>query len=297
MDGIVLASPEYYTIRYSLNPLTNKKSVVDPKRAREQWERLKNRYEAHGIPVHVVDAAVADPIGKFPDFVYVSNSALILRGWPAPVAILSRYAHPERQGEEARIGAYLKHKLGFKVLELPDREGLYFEGQGDCRWSHDGRHLWFAYGAGRSTNAGIEAVEKVILEEAAANGWLPPKFHRLHIVEKKTYHMDLCFLPLPNGKILFHAGSFDAASRAQVKHAFGKENMVDVPLKYLYACNSVWLPDGTLIIPKLDNGPHGACRGWMHKATGMRVEEASVSEFQLAGGSVSCMTLPIWVRP
>ena len=294
MDGIVLASPDHYKITYSLNPLTNKTSVVDHEKAMDQFNRLKSRYEAHGIPIHVMDAKIADPSGKYPDMVYVSNSALILRGWPSPVAILARYAHPERQGEQVRVGAFLKHKLGFKVIELPERDGLYFEGQGDCRWSHDGTHLWFAYGTGRSTMAGIEAVEQIILKEAAAAGWQPPKFHRLHIVEKKTYHMDLCFLPLPNGKILFHASSFDAASRANVKHVFGKDKMVDVPLKYLYVCNSVWLPDGTLVIPKLDSGP---CRNWMHKATGMRIEETNVNQFQLAGGSVSCMTLPIWSRP
>lgn len=294
MDAIVLASPDHYKITYSLNPLTKKSSVVDHKKATDQFNRLKSRYEAHGIPVHVIDAATADASGRFPDFVYVSNSALILRGWPNPVAILARYAHPERQGEQVRVGAYLKHKLGFKVIELPEREGLYFEGQGDCRWSHDGAHLWFAYGAGRSTNAGIEAVEEAILREAKEAGWQPPKFHRLHIVEKKTYHLDLCFLPLPNGKILFHSSSFDAASRANVKHVFGKENLVDVPLKYLYVCNSVWLPDGTLMIPKLNSGP---CRNWIHHATGMRIEEANVNQFQLAGGSVSCMTLPVWSRP
>ena len=294
MDGIILASPDHYAIKYSLNPLTNKKSVVDPKRAAAQFQRLKARYESHGIPVHVIDTKIADPTGRFPDFVYVSNSALILRGWPTPVAILARYAHPERRGEEARVGAYLRAVLGFKVIELPEREGLYFEGQGDCRWSNDGKDLWFAYGTDRSTQAGIEAVEAAIMKEAKESGWQPPKFHRLHIVEKKTYHMDLCFLPLPNGKLLFHATSFSAASRHHVEHVFGKRNIVDVPLKYLYACNSVWLPDGTLVIPKLDSGP---CRGWMHKATGMHVEEVNVNEFQLAGGSVSCMTLPIWSRP
>lgn len=294
MDGIILASPAHYRIDYAINPLTKATAKVDHEKAMAQFERLKARYEKHRIPIHVIDTATADPTGKYPDFVYVSNSALILRGWPKPVAILARYAHPERQGEETRVGAYLKHVLGFKVIELPERYGLFFEGQGDCRWSHDGQHLWFAYGGGRSTLAGIEAVEDAILREAKESGWQPPKFHHLQIVDKKTYHMDLCFCPLPNGKALYHASSFAPASRKQLVHVFGKQNLIDVPNKYLYLCNSVWLPDGGLVIPRLDSGP---CRGWVHQKTGLHVEEANVAEFHLAGGSVSCMTLPIWSAP
>ena len=324
MDSVVLASPENYKISYSLNPLTNKKSVVDPKKAMEQFQRLKVRIESHHIPVHVIDAKTVDP--KYPDLVFVSNSALILRG--SKVAILSRYANPERQGEEERVGAYLKHVLGYKVISLPDIKGLYFEGQGDTRWSSPplvvrhslmalpqgsyqpeaGWHLWMCYG-GRTTKAGIEAVTKVIQAEATKLGTLmaepygnaspplvarimPPTIHTLHIVDKKTYHLDLCFMPLINGRVLFHDSSFSVASRKEIENHFGKDKIINVPMKYMNACNSVQLNEKTLLIPKLGDG----CRQWMHEKTGMRIEEVNVGEFHLAGGSVSCMVLPLWSK-
>ena len=290
MEAVVLASPDHYKITYAINPLTNKKNVIDHDKAMEQFNRLKARLIANNIPVHVIDTKIADPAGQFPDFVYVSNSALILRGWPTKVAILARYAHPERRGEEARVGAYLKHILGYKVISLPEREGLYFEGQGDTRWSHEGQHLWMCYGTDRTTKSGIQAVKDAIIEEAALIGWAPPKIHSLQIIEKKTYHLDLCFLPLPNGRVLLHTTSFSAASRKEVTNIFGKDNVVSVPLKYIYACNSVWLDEKRLIIPKLADG----CRQWMHAATKMHIEEANVDQFHLAGGSVSCMVLPVW---
>ena len=290
LDSVILASPDHYRVSYSINPLTNKKSVIDPDLAMDQFNRLKARFHANHIPVHVIDTRVADPTGKYPDMVYVSNSALILRGWPTKVAILARYAHPERRGEEVRVGAFLKHVLGYKVISLPEKEGLYFEGQGDTRWSDEGKHLWMCYGTDRTTKAGIQAVKDAIYEEAALVGWVPPKIHSLQMVEKITYHLDLCFLPLPNGNLVLHESSFSAASRKEIVSHFGKAQVHSLPLKYLYGCNSVWLNEKRLLIPRLPDG----CRQWMHKATGMLVEETNVNQFHLAGGSVSCMVLPVW---
>ena len=66
-------------------------------------------------------------------------------------------------------------------------------------------------------------------------------------------------------------------------------NIINVPLKYLYACNSVWLDENTLLIPKLPD-----CRQWMYAATKMKIIEVNLNEFHLAGGSASCMVLPLW---
>jgi N-dimethylarginine dimethylaminohydrolase len=290
LDSVVLATPDHYRISYAINPLTNKNDTIDLEKAKEQFSKLKARFAANRIPVHLIDTSVADPTGKFPDFVYVSNSALILRGWPTKVAILARYAFPERRGEEQIVGAFLKNKLGYKIITLPEKEGLYFEAQGDCRWSHEGKHLWLPYGAGRTSKSGIEAVKNAIMTEAAAIGWIPPTIHSLSLSNKTTYHLDLCFLPLPNGRLLYHAGSFTAAGRKEIANTFGKSNVIDVPIKYMYVCNSVWLDGKRLLIPRLPDG----CRQWMYNATKMHVEETNVDQFHLAGGSVSCMVLPVW---
>jgi N-dimethylarginine dimethylaminohydrolase len=254
----------------------------------EQFEKLKSHFTKHNIPVHVMDARVADPEGKFPDLVFISNSALILRGWPTKIAILARYANPERRGEELLCGAFLK-TLGYKVISLPEQEGLHYEGQGDSRWSHEGRDLWLCYGAGRTTKSGIKAIKEAILKESIEANWIPPTIHTLHIVEKKTYHMDLCFLPLPNDRVLCHESSFDAASRKEIRNYFGRDKTIHVPLKFLYACNSVWLDEKHLLIPRLPE-----CRSWMYNGSKMKIEEVSVDQFHLAGGSASCMVLALW---
>ena len=288
MEGVVLASPEFYDVKYAINPLTSNKSVVDKKKAMEQFEKLKTHFTKHNIPIHILDTKVVDPQGKFPDLVFVSNSALILRGWPTKVAILARYANPERRGEELACGTFLK-TLGYKVISLPEQEGLHYEGQGDSRWSHEGKDLWLCYGTGRTTKSGIQAVKDIILKEALEAKWIPPTIHTLHIVEKKTYHMDLCFLPLPNHRVLCHESSFDAASRKEIRNHFGKDKTIHVPLKFLYACNSVWLDEKHLLIPRLHD-----CRSWMYNSSKMKIEEVNVDQFHLAGGSASCMVLALW---
>ena len=289
MEAVVLASPDFYDVKYAINPITKLGPPINKKEVSEQFEVLKQSFIKHNIKVHVLDAKVADPKGEFPDLVFISNSALILRGWPTKVAILARYAHPERRGEEIKVGAFLRDKLGYKVISLPQEENLYYEGQGDSRWSHDGKDLWLCYGAGRTTKSGIAAVRTAILKEALEANWMPPSIHTLHIVEPSTYHLDLCFLPLPNMKVILHEKSFSAESRKEIRERFGKENVIDVPLDFLYACNSVWLTHTHLLVPKLEDN-----KTWKYTGSNMKTHSINVDSFHLAGGSVSCMVLALW---
>ena len=283
MDAVVLASPEFFDVKYAINPLTNKSSEVNKGKAIKQFKALVQHFKKRKIPVHILPASPS-----FPDLVFVSNSALILRGWPRKVAILARYAKPERRGEEALAGNLL-HSLGYKVISLPDEPGLHYEGQGDSRWSHEGKDLWLCYGTDRTSKSGIQAVTEAILKEALESKWLPPAIHALHIIEKKTYHMDLCFLPLPNNRVLLHETSFSQESRKEIIDKFGRLNTIHIPLRLIYTCNSVWLDERHLLIPKLP---------WSEKPiedkTKMKCHEIGVSEFHLAGGSVSCMVLALW---
>jgi len=289
MEAVVLASPDFYNVTYSINPLTSIKEPLDKEKAMKQFEQLKNHFIKHNIKVHVLDAKKADPDGQFPDLVFVSNSALILRGWPTKVAILSRYANPERRGEELKVGAYLRDTLGYKVISLPEEENLYYEGQGDSRWSHNGKDLWLCYGTGRTTKSGITAVRNAILKEALEANWMPPTIHSLHIIEPATYHLDLCFLPLLNLKVILHEASFSAESKKEIRDHFGKENVLNVPLNFMYACNSLWLNNKHLLVPKLANS-----KKWMYSGSNMKIHHLDVDSFHLAGGSVSCMVLALW---
>ena len=265
----LLGSPEYYK---------SEDREIDTIKAKEQWERLKKHIESHDITVKVVPGS-SSHIGS----VYLTNSALIINDF----AIMARFHKVSRRGEEKILAEYLKEKLGLRILYLPEEEGLFFEGEGDIRWSHNCKHIWFGYGVGRTSLKGIEAVEEILKRELGSH---TPIFHKLNLSDRKTFHIDLALLPLPNGRVLYYP-TLSSAAIKQLETVFGKHNMIKVPSKYFFACNSVWLDDKNLLIPKL---PYDDYRNWMYKATEMKLDEVNVNQFHLGNGSVQCMILRMW---
>jgi N-dimethylarginine dimethylaminohydrolase len=292
---VIMADPRYFDVAYSINPLTpwpvdvcGGAPPVNRSRAAAQWERLYERLEDAGVSVSVV----GPPPRDYPDFVFVKNAAFFVT---PNNAILARFANPERRGEEEVVRDWLRTR-GVTVHELPVAEGLYFEGGGDAIWSHEGRHLWIAYGAGRTTRAGAEMIRTLIRELTTG-----VSVHLLRTVSPTTYHLDLCFLPVglpphPRGcrgsrRVLVQRGSFTAAGLTQIERVFGVGGVVRVPPRYLFACNSAVVPSvGVIITPKLAAEGY---RAWLAQKTGMRVVEVNVSEFQKAGGAVACMILSV----
>jgi N-dimethylarginine dimethylaminohydrolase len=268
----LLGSPEFYK---------SETTQVDKEKALEQWQRVKKHIEAHDINVKVVPGSE-----EHYDSVYLTDSALIINDF----AIMAKYHKPRRRGEEKILAEYLKAKLGLRIIYLPNEDGLYYEGGGDTRWSYDCKHIWFGYGGGRSTLKGIEAVSEILKKEL---GPCCPIIHTLRIQDRKTFHLDLAFLPLPNGRVLYYPTLAPAAVK-QLESVFGKQNIIKVPSKYFFACNSIWLNEKKLLIPKL---PYNDYRQWMYKATQMKLDEVNVNQFQLGNGSVQCMILRMWNIP
>ena len=268
----LLGSPDYYI---------SETHSIDVKKAKEQWQRLKSHIESHNITVKVV------PVSPLQiDSVYITDAAIIVNDF----AIMSRFHKVSRRGEEKPLAEYLKEKMDLRIIYLPEEEGLYFEGGGDTRWSHYGRHVWFGYGGGRSTLKGIEAVEEILKKEL---GSCMPIVHKLRIEDRKTFHLDLAFLPLPNGRALYYPTLSHAAIQ-QIESIFGKKNVIKVPSKYFFACNSMWVDEKNIIVPKL---PYDDYRQWMYKATQMKLDEVNVNQFHLVNGSIQCLTLRMWQIP
>lgn len=263
---ILLGSPDY-----ELNENTNK--------AKEQFQRLKEHIEAHNIAVDIVPGDSA-----FPDSVFIANSAIIVNDF----AIMAKCKKPlakckkplaklKEPGKEPVYHAeYLKTNLGLRIWHLPEeeKEGLYFEGSRDVRWSHNNTHIWFGYNCtlnNRSTLRGINAVINILKEELGAS---TPLTHILKICDKSTPHLDLAFLPLPNGRALYSTLATNAVK--EIEKVFGPANTIKVPAKYFTACGSVCITTDTILIPKL---PFTEYRQWMYKATKMKVEEININQF------------------
>lgn len=262
-----LGSPEFYESE-------EKDTIVDKKKAKEQWQRLKKHIEAHDINVKVIPGDKNEI-----DSVYLTDTALIVNDF----AIMAKFHKNSRRGEEIIAAEYLK-KCGLRIIYLPDEEGLYYEGGGDTKWSHNFTHIWIGYGGGRTTLKGIEAVSEILKKELGSKC---PTVHTLRIDDRKTFHLDLAFLPLPNGRALYYP-TLSLSAIKQIESVFGKQNVIKVPSKYFFACNSVWIDEKNLLVPKL---PYNDFRQWMYKATEMKLDEVNVSEFHLGNGSIQCMVL------
>jgi N-dimethylarginine dimethylaminohydrolase len=273
MGTVLLVDPANYRMERPLNQLTKADTVIDTARAATQHQRLRDRFEAAGFCVEV---AHGDP--RHPDAVFVSNAALVV----GSLVILARFAVVDRRGEEEAVATWFQQRGGYRIVRLPNEEGLYFEGLGDCRWSHGGRHLWIGYGAGRTTRRGAEAVRDLLRP-------LGIEVHPLHIANRQTFHLDICLCPLPGAgdRAMWHAGSFMPAGRVELGRFF--RQLINVPLRFLFVCNGVVLDDRTLLVPKIADA-----RPWLREhVSGVRFEETNVGEFQLTGGGVSCMSLII----
>ena len=249
--------------------------------AQEQWQTMKQHIESHNIDVDIISGTK-----DLYDNVYITNSALIINDF----AIIARFHKASRRGEEELTTHYLQKKRGLRIRYLPQEDGLYYEGEGDTRWSHGGRHIWFSYGVGRTTLKGIDAVERILQEELGSTA---PIVHRVKLEDRKTFHIDLALLPLPNGRVLYYP-TLSLNSLKEVVEVFGKQNVIRVPLKYFYACNSVWLNRHTVLCPKLHVAGFSE---WMEEATQMKLDQVDVSQFHLGNGSVQCMILRRWNIP
>lgn len=276
VDRLLLAAPDDFDVHYSINPLTDSVHRVDRDKARGQWSHLRDILVESGAEVSVLPSAGP----RYPDYVFAANHAFVVNR----LAILSRFRVPERRGEEEVTARWLEEH-GYTIHRLPAVEGLYFEGEAECIWSHDGRYLWIGYGVGRTTRAGAEAVRAILRNELGD----AVDIQLLHLQDKRMYHMDLCLRPLPNGQCLWRAGAFSPSARETLRRAFGSSALLDVPDQWTYLCNSSIL-GSTLLTPRLEP----AARAWLRRKIRMRIRECNVSEIEKAGGALRCMILPLF---
>jgi len=118
------------------------------------------------------------------------HAAVVLDG----KALLARFHHPQRQGEQpvfaAAFGALERCGLIDEVVALP--ESVVLEGAGDCIF--DARRQLFWMGCGFRSNAtAARLIEEHFGLPCVALALTNPRF----------YHLDTAFCVLPCGSLLF----------------------------------------------------------------------------------------------
>jgi lysine-ketoglutarate reductase/saccharopine dehydrogenase-like protein (TIGR00300 family) len=262
----LMCSPHYYDVDYVINPWMEgniHKSSRD--RAMEQWQALYQVIAEHAT----VD--LVKPQQGWPDMVFTANAGLVL----GDQVVLSRFYHPERQGEEPHFKAWFEEN-GFTVHELP--KDLPFEGAGDALLDREGRYLWAGYGFRSELDSHPYLAD-----------WLDIEVLSLRLMDERFYHLDTCFCPLKDGYLLYYPPAFDAYSNRLIEMRIpaSKRIVVEEVDAVNFACNSVNVEDLVIMNRASDRLKQQL------NAVGFRVIETPLTEFLKAGGAAKCLTLRV----
>ena len=261
---VLMCPTDHFGVEYVINPwMEGQIGCVDLEVAQAQWQRLHDTL-AEYAEVHRVD-----PGQGLPDMVFTANAGLLLGNKFVP----SNFCVPERDGEVPLFNQWFRDH-GFEIIELPKH--VAFEGEGDALFHPGQPLLWAGYGCRSSIEAHPFLTDIFNVEVVS-----------LRLVDTRFYHLDTCFYPLPDNKLVYYAPAFDERSRQEIEKRVPAENRIEIGDEDAmhFNCNTVRLGKA-LITSYASEGLQARLRAW-----GYEVRVSSVSEFLLAGGAAKCLTL------
>ena len=260
----LMCPPRHYEVNYVINPwMAGNVHRSSKQRASEQWERL------HAAMREVAEVMLVEPQPGSPDMVFTANAGLVREG----IVALSRFHHPERQGEEAHFRRWFSDS-GFTVRDLP--RVTPFEGEGDALFEPSGKRLWAGDGPRTRAASHRQLTELWDVEVVS-----------LRLADPRFYHLDTCFCPLSNGDVMYYLPAFDRDSQLKIEARYSREQRICVsePDALQFACNAVNVGHMILvnrISPEL-------CADLASR--GFEIVELDLSEFLKAGGAAKCLVL------
>ena len=270
----LMCPPQHFAVTYSINPWMDPAAWSDSgaalhAAATQQWGALQAALRAAGAAIEIVR-----PEAGLPDLVFTANAAVVLDR----KALLARFHHPQRQGEEpvfaAAFKALARSALVDEVVPLPD--GIVLEGAGDCIF--DARREMFWMGCGfRSDVAAARIIE--------AEFGLPCV--PLALANPSFYHLDTAFCALPCGSVMYQAQAFSREALATIHARVAPQDRItlDADDAARFAANAVCV-GRTIVLSSCS----AALRATLEQR-GYAVGETPLTAFLRSGGSACCLTL------
>ena len=256
-----MCPPDYYGIRYEINPWMDVKRNSDKKLSKKQWEDLFNLIDREiGIEIKLIE-----PQKAYPDMVFTANAGFVFNN----TFIKSNFRFKERKGESGYFKKWFK-KNGYRIIDLT--EEINFEGEGDLLQC--GENLFAGYIIRSDINAHA-VISKIINKRILS----------LELVNQKFYHLDTCFLPLSNGEIAYYPYAFDLFGRKIIKNYINKVITVKKPEALKFGCNAICIGRDVVL--------NTGCNDLKNKLINLnyRIFETNLSEFIKSGGSAKCLVL------
>jgi N-dimethylarginine dimethylaminohydrolase len=286
---ILMCPPDFYGIHYEINPWMDMSRQADHAVAVSQWEGLYRAITEAGAQVSLLE-----PVRGLPDLVFTANAAMIygrgtgfslsslegreeqecpdgLKSVPRgkPKALISRFRHRQRQGEEPYNRRWFSEN-GFEVVDVP--ENFSFEGAGDALFCGDTLYAGYRI---RSDAAGHQQIGRM----------LGVRVIPVELVDGRYYHLDTCFCPLARREAIWYPPAIDEyGQRAMREHVPTLVEVEQVEAER-FACNAVVIGRRVITNTGCDRLHTAlAARGYEPVAT-------PLDEFVKAGGSAKCLTL------
>lgn len=268
-QSLLMCSPDYFAVKYTINPwMAGKIGTVDHTLATRQWVDFFSTLKK------LTEVKLLIPQPHVPDLVFTANAGLICGNKFIP----SHFRHQERRPEEPCFRDWFRSS-GYEVVEW--QKLLHFEGAGDALFQPGRNLLWASHGF--RTDAQTHSL--------LAKGFAV-RVLSLRLVDPRFYHLDTCFCPLLDDKVMYYPKAFDAASLKLIEEYTLPQNRIPVADEDAlhFACNAV-LVDRNIIMNHVSDD-----LGRRLEAAGYTVIIKPVSEFLKAGGANKCLTLELTKR-
>jgi len=270
----LICPPRYFAVTYSINPWMDPKAWADggaalSEKAKVQWLGLRRVLAAAGAAIEELE-----PAPGLPDLVFTANGAVVLDR----KAVLARFRHGERRGEEplfaAAFAALQARGLLDSIATLPD--GVTLEGAGDCIFDPRRRLFWMGCGF-RSDAAAAPFIERYFGVPCVTLPLADPNF----------YHLDTAFCALPCGSVIYYPPAFTPPALAEIEARIAPKQRIalDRDDARHFAANAVCV-DRTVVVSSAGAGLRREL-----EARGYAVAETPLDAFQKSGGSACCLTL------
>ena len=266
MTRVLVCTPTHFGVEYVINPwMVGNVGAVSVAEARRQWDALVAVLDAHAEVVRI------EPGPGLPDMCFAANGGFALDGRFVP----STFSVSQRAPEVPRYRDWAE-AVGFEVIEIGDEAA--FEGEGDA--------LWWARPNEPVLCAGY-GVRSDLESHRALGERLRVPVVSLRLVDRRFYHLDTCFLPLPNGGVAYYPPAFDERSRRLLESLAPPELRIEVSDEdaEAFACNAVVL-GRTIIANHVSADLRRHLAAWDYD-----VITTPLGEFMKAGGAAKCLTL------
>ncbi|MFB3891980.1 MAG: dimethylarginine dimethylaminohydrolase family protein [Phycisphaerae bacterium] len=295
MARALMCRPDYYGIRYEINPWMRTSRDADPIRAREQWEELHNTLTRRmGVQVELIE-----PDEAWPDMVFTANAGLVV----GRRFVASNFRYPQRAGEAPLYWKWFAAR-GYTCVALPP--GRFFEGEGDALWAESGTGSGTVpqFGTvpglsragsnwGQSQTAGLSPAVLVagyhFRSDLESHGALAEvlgcQVVSVELRDKRFYHLDTCLAPLEGRGAIWYPPAFDDYAQKAIREVFADLIELEPAEALRFGANAVVLDRAAVVnagCPRLVAAL--ADRGY-------EVFSVDLSEFIKAGGAAKCLVL------